>query len=296
MKRNGFLTWFVLASIVLAGLACSLPAGFGGIGSPQPTSSSETAIVQDNTVAPTTIPKTTAIPATAIVKATAVPATATLSPTAKGPNPYPVPLRQGLASLNSYTLKIKIVNNGPTKTDRNENTTRFEVNTKNDSVHTHTDSVSSSADDPTLDSSSSDSYQVGLKSCQVTLSSSTPTGILTDENPLGKDIATTLSYLMDYSISPENPVFAGEETINNVATNHFTFKTSHIGKDSGAVVNKNDGEYWIAKDGQYLVKYSVILELSSDKAGTQLVHSEFTLELSAINQPVNISIPAYCKN
>ena len=295
MKRKGFYTWFGLAFIVLIGLACSLPAGLGGIGNTEPTSTLEAVVVQANTAPPTTTGKTTAIPATATLKNTILAPTATLTPAPKGPNAFPLPLRQGLASLNSYTLKIRIVNNGPSKADRNENTTVFEVNTKNDSIHTHVESLSSSADEPTLESSSSDSYQVGQKSCQVTLSSSTPTGKLADEDPLAKDIAATLSVLMDYTISPENPVFAGEETINNVASNHFTFKTSRLGKDSGAVVNKNSGEYWIAKDGQYLVKYGLILELSTDKAGTQLVHSEISLELSAINQPVNISIPAYCK-
>ena len=212
----------------------------------------------------------------------------------KAPNAIPLPIRQGLTSLNTYRLKIHQVTNGPTKDDKNDTTTLIEVNTKTNSTHTRIESTTSSAEDPKPEKNVSDNYQVGNTSCEISGTSSTPTGKISQDDPFTKDLTNTMANLVDFSLYVENPVFVAEENLNGVAANHFTFKVTRLGKDSGAIVNQNSGEYWVAKDGQYLVKYVVILELSSDKAGTKVMHSETNLELSAINQPIDIAIPANC--
>ena len=91
----------------------------------------------------------------------------------------------------------------------------------------------------------------------------------------------------------EDPVFVAPETVNGIATNHFTFQVSGLGASSGAVVNINQGDYWLAIDGQYIVKYVLIVETSL-AADSQIIHEEISIELTQINQPVNIAFPQGC--
>jgi hypothetical protein len=287
MEKKSAFTWFVLATLLLAALACSLPGNIdlqpAGPAASQPPGPLATTAPQTGTARSATLPPTAAQPPTPTVK-----------PTLKVPNAVPLPLRQGLTSLNSYRLKIHVVNNGPTKDDKSDDTTLIEYNAKNNSTHTHTETISSSSDDPKPEKSVSDNYQIGSTSCQVTTSKSTPSAKVSQDDPLSKDLSNTMLNLIDFNLYTENPLFVAEENLNGVVVNHFTFKVTRLGKDSGMLVNQNSGEYWVAKDGQYLVKYSVILELASDKAGTKLMHSEISIDLSSINQPVEITMPANC--
>jgi len=111
-------------------------------------------------------------------------------------------------------------------------------------------------------------------------------------------MSDTLTQLGDIVIVVENPKFVGAETINGIQANHFKFNVTGLGKKSGAEVTQSAGEYWIAVDGQYLMKYDVVLETRSAPAGNaqaQVMHSETHLDLSKINQPIQISMPAECK-
>jgi hypothetical protein len=293
MKTKAGFTWFVLITLLLAGLACNMPFSISpaDTATPQPIDAAGT---QKPTLPGATAAPQTGASATPASKATALPPTATVKPTTKAPNAIPLPIRQGLTSLNTYRLKIHQVTNGPTKDDKNDTTTLIEVNSKTNSTHTRIESTASSAEDPKPEKNVSDNYTVGNTTCEISGTSSTPTGKITQDDPFTKDLTGTVTNLVDFSLYVENPVFVAEENLNGVAANHFTFKVTRLGKDSGAIVNQNSGEYWVAKDGQYLVKYVVILDISSDKAGTKMMHSETNLELSAINQPIDIAIPANC--
>jgi len=282
MKKKARLTWLVILVLIMASLACNLPfLGIESDATEQPAGAATSA--------------NTAIPG--VPTATRVQPAATITPTPKGPNPIPLPLRQGMASLDTFRIKIQVLTSGPTKADRVENTTLIEANTKTESTHMRLQMTSSSASDPVPETEITDQYSVAGKSCSISTSGSstkTPTGELTESDPIASDIANTFSSLVDYNVYVENPVFVAQETLNGIATNHFTFKVTRLGKESGGVVTQNSGEYWVAKDGQYLVKYRVILELSSDKAGTKVNRSEITIELTSINQPMEITIPANC--
>ena len=91
----------------------------------------------------------------------------------------------------------------------------------------------------------------------------------------------------------DNPVFVATETIHNIPTNHFTFRVSGLGASSGAVVNINQGDYWLAVDGQYIVKYTLIVETSMS-ANSEVLHEEISIEMNQINQPVSIGFPQGC--
>ena len=102
-----------------------------------------------------------------------------------------------------------------------------------------------------------------------------------------------------YDLVPviSKPVFVGAETKNGVPANHFTFEVETAGAESGSVVSVNQGEYWLAVDGQYMVVYSLHLELRTGpaddpKAKVNKMEIEYSLE--KVNQPIEIQLPEDC--
>lgn len=279
MKRNPVFFWTVIFVLILASLACNIPF-LGG--------------EEESTQAPgsTVAPKATLPPGATQPKPSETP-----KPTAKAVNPIPMPLRQGLASLDTYRLTIRLSASGSSSVDKTDMVVLMENNSKANSSHWKMTSTTVSADDPKPQVSITENYKVGDKSCNLSSSSSstkTPTAKIEDSDLVTRDLANSLSFLVDYNLYVENPTFVAEETLNGVITNHFKFKVTQLGKDSGAVVKQNSGEYWVAKDGQYLVKYSVILELTSNKSGAESMRTELNLELASINKAVDIAFPPNC--
>jgi len=91
----------------------------------------------------------------------------------------------------------------------------------------------------------------------------------------------------------DDPVFVAEETIHGIPSNHFSFQVSGLGASSGAVVNLNQGDYWLAIDGQYIVKYVLVVEMSM-AAESEVMREEITIEMNQVNQPVSIAFPQAC--
>ncbi len=63
-------------------------------------------------------------------------------------------------------------------------------------------------------------------------------------------------------------------------------------------MRNNKGDYWLARDGQYLVKYTLALEAATAAEGSaqsQTFKADVVFELSNINTPVAIAFPAFCK-
>ncbi len=280
MKRNALFFWVVILTMVAANLACNVPF-LGEEEQPTQAPVSTSAVTKASPLPGATQPKPTETP----------------KPTAKAANPLPLPLRQGLASLDSYRLTIRAGASGSDTLEKSDMVILMEYNAKTKSTHWKMTSTNVSEDEPKPQVSTSEYYKVGSKSCSLSSSSSstkTPTAKIEDSDLVAQDLANSLSYLVDYNLYAENPVFVAEETLNGVVTNHFKFKVTQLGKDSGAVVKQNSGEYWVAKDGQYLVKYTVLLEMDSDKSGTKTVRTELNLELTLINKTVEIAFPPNC--
>ena len=95
----------------------------------------------------------------------------------------------------------------------------------------------------------------------------------------------------------EDAEFIGEETVNGIETNHFTFQVAGIGDTSGSVATVNQGNYWLAKDGNYIVNYHLKLEIQSAAEGTSESETstmEFAIDLKNINIPLTFTMPPYC--
>jgi len=79
------------------------------------------------------------------------------------------------------------------------------------------------------------------------------------------------------------------DTVNGIPSNHFSFKLAGLGKESGAVVRNNKGDYWLARDGQYLVKYALAFEVATAAQGSaqaQVYKADVTFDLTNVNAPV----------
>ena len=208
----------------------------------------------------------------------------------------PVGLWEGLSSLNSYRLTIRTAANGPEAQDKSQMIYLTEVGSDGDSSHIHSENVSSSADDPEGSSSTSDQYRIGTRTCE--LSSDDDEISVTDEDPMVQEMLNTWVKLVDLVPMVNDPVFVGEEELNGIKTNHFTFTVGGLGVDSGAEVVSSGGEYWLAQDGQYIVKYSALMETRNGPAGdaeTKTMSVEFYIELKDANQNIVISMPEQCQ-
>jgi hypothetical protein len=277
----------VTGVLLLASLACSMPNIGGSSPAQEPVGEAEQVQPQQQSGEGQT--QSGESPAAQIIIITATP-----EPTAIPSQP--IGLWEGLSSLNSYRLTIRAINNGPTAVDRSTNTYVIEMGSNGDSSHTHNESFSSSEDDPEGYFDITDQYQVGDLTCEYADGDYEAT--ITEEDPMIREITDQWFKLIDLLPKVNDPVFVGAEMLNGVMTNHFTFSLEGLGSESGAEVVHKDGEYWLAQDGQYVVKYSVIMETRNGPVGdanTQVVHTEFYIEVTDINQEIVITLPDICQ-
>jgi hypothetical protein len=270
MSRKKIL-FIVISILVLAGLACNM----GGSSS---TKSTEEDNSPSSKAKPTKVPTKTQVP------------TPTPIPSS------PIGLRQGLSSLNSYQLTIRAVSNGPTAVDKSVITSQSDKGSDGESTHVHYETISSSAEYPDEDISTSDQYEVGGRTCSF--SSGDEEVETAETDPFVQEMSDTWFEMIDLVPMVNDPVFVGAEEMNGVMTNHFTFTVSGLGDESGAEVVASTGEYWLAQDGQYIVKYLVVMETRDGPAGdpnTRTLHSEFYIEVQNINQEVVITLPPVCQ-
>ena len=287
MNKKWFLV--VISILVFVSLACNLsditnsnPAQAPATGGEQPDSS------QPSTDQQAQQPQQGAAPTPQVMIVTATP-----EPTAIPSKPLSI--WQGLSSLNSYRLIIRSVMNGPTVSDRNQNTMLVESGSDGDSSHTRYETISSSSEEPEVSNSATDHYAIGNRTCDVDDSSE---ATLEDVDPQAQEIMDAWFKMVDILPMTEDPVFVGAEMVNGVMTNHFTFNITGLGVESGAEVVASNGEYWLAQDGQYAVKYSVIMETRNGPAedpNTHTMHLEFYIEVTDINQPIVITMPPLCQ-
>jgi hypothetical protein len=288
---------FLLVSVlILASLACSI--NLGNTPTPTPDTSMPPAAPAVN---PTTAPqKPTAKPAQAT--ATKVPPSPTPLPPTKTMTPTQIPfkpvgIREGLASLNSYRFKIDTILNGPTAQDKSHTINLIEYNKDSDSSHNQTTVTSSTAKDPKENTITTDTYQIGNKSCTIS-GAEEKNAKITENDPLNQEMREVTGDLMDIIPNIQKAKFIGVETVSGVKTNHFKFTPGGLGKKSGAQVSKSSGDYWLAQDGQYLVKYVLILETRTAPEGNpnaKVMYTEVQINLSDINQAIEISMPANCQ-
>ncbi|HEX7619861.1 MAG TPA: hypothetical protein VF359_01535 [Anaerolineales bacterium] len=205
------------------------------------------------------------------------------------PPANPVSINDGLGSLNSYQMTVKFISTGPDPAQ--SSTTIIETQHSKDTnasyTHLNITVVDSAGSAP--NNTDGNIYRIGNDQCSGSGEDWTWTSMPPNEAEM-LDILTNM-----LSLTPliDTPAFVAQETINGIPTNHFKFKVSGLGVTSGADVIANQGDYWLAIDGQFIVKYSLILETSLNPQ-TNVLHEEISIDVNQINQPVNIAFPQGC--
>jgi hypothetical protein len=211
------------------------------------------------------------------------------------PTPTPIPsvpvgIQAGLASLNSYSLAIENNSTGPTQAEYSH--TRIEIQDSKDldasSTHYTINQLTASDTEPSK--TDNYDYSIGNDTCS---GSDTDGWTYTKNTPQQTEMQKLLAGMMDYHPIIDDPSFVGSEMMNGIMTNHFSFQVSGLGLQSGAQVITNQGDYWLAQDGQYIVKYSLIVE-TQDPSSQANQHLDVLIDLTGINQPVSIAFPAGC--
>jgi hypothetical protein len=253
MKNRAVISLFVL---VLITLACALPTA----GKPTEQTPGETQPPSPNIQSPTGTPPS-----------------------------QPISISEGLASLNSYRTVLSITTSGPDP--KNSTSVVFETQRSkdNDAQFTHITSQSIQDGQPGEGDNDTEIYRIGNDQC----SGSGEDWSYTSMAPNQAEMMDMVMSMFSFSPATADSVFVGEETVNGISTNHFSFKVKGLGVKSGANVTINQGDYWLAVDGQYLVKYSLIAETVVDPQ-TNVIHMETLFEVNDINQPVTVVFPQGC--
>ncbi len=215
------------------------------------------------------------------------------TPTQESVPEQPVALFSGLASLDSYQSTTRIYSTGPGPNTVNETISEVQFDRTAGATRNRMTTKVSDEDNPSLESQEQEQVTIGLETCSF------EDGFweYSQMEPQEKEILSIFSNLYDVVPVISNPVFIGAESKNGVPANHFTFKVEFAGAELGSVVSVNEGDYWLAVDGQYMVAYSLRLELrtgpeSDTEAEVNKVEIEYSLE--NVNQPISIQLPADC--
>jgi len=249
---------------------------------------------QDSTISPgenTAVAGPTGAAAETAVPTDSPQPTAT-EPPGQGPA-EPVPLFAGLASLDSYQSTTRIYSAGPGPNTVSETISEVQFDRATDATHNLMTTKNSDEDNPTLETSQQEQVTIDLERCEL----EDDVWTYNQMEPQEKEMLSIFSNLYDVVPVISNPVFIGPETKNGIATNHFSFEVESAGAESGSVVSVNEGEYWLAVDGQYMVAYSLYYELrtapeSDPEAEVNTLEIEYSLE--NVNQPIDIQLPADC--
>jgi hypothetical protein len=206
------------------------------------------------------------------------------------PNPIPVSINTGLASLNSYIMTVNFESTGPGPKESNTVTIVTQRSKDPDAIFTHY-TLDLVDDKGNVTNGDNDIYRIGNDQCSGSDQDWTWTSLAPNET----EMLNLIPDMMDVTPLIGQPTFVDAETMNDIPSNHFNFKVSGLGVTSGAEVTANQGDYWLAVDGQYIVKYTLVLETRMGPA-MDVMHEEIDVELTNVNQPVNIAFTPACLN
>ena len=208
------------------------------------------------------------------------------------PDPNPVSFQQGLGSLDSYkfTLHFESSNSDGSSMTIDESVESSVIDENNHSIMT---TVNRSADGSDDSSDTTETYNLGTVTCSL----SDGEWEYSEKTVQEKELTDIFSQMVDFVPVIKNPTFVGKETVNGVQANHFTFNISGIGEKSGAQATENQGDYWLAVDGQYIVRYTLTLKVQSapaEKAEAEISTLIVSYDLTDVNVPIVLTQPEGC--
>ena len=252
----------ILSVLIMLAMACNLMTGTGNTNTPQ---------------SPGSTPQSSGNQSAS-----------TLQPTGT-PDPQPVNLNEGLSSLNSYQMTIKINSSGPDPTQSSTMTIESQHSQDQDAYYNQINNIAVEKGGGKPTTSETEIYQIGNDLCTISGKDSSWTSMAPNE----AEMLGLIKNMLGFTPLINNPTFVAQETVNDIPSNHFTFKVPGLGVKSGAEVKINQGDYWLAVDGQYIVKYILVVETNMSD-NSEVLHEEVAIELNQANQPVNIEFPQGC--
>jgi hypothetical protein len=213
--------------------------------------------------------------------------------TGNAPASLTTPVLQGLASLDSYSWSLNAVTIGPAALDRSEMVGTGAMDATANASHQQMTTTDTSADDPEPSTGVTESWTTADSTCNFDGESYT----VEARNPFESDLGSVLSGVFDVVVPAGNAQLVGTEQVAGIDAQHYTFSIEGLGAGSGAQVDSNTGDIWVAADGGYLVKYVVNAAMRSGPAtdaAAEQYSIALTLELTTVNQPVDVATPAGC--
>jgi hypothetical protein len=204
------------------------------------------------------------------------------------PEANPVSINNGLGSLNSYVMRVEFKASGSAASDTSNILVETSHSKDLDATLTHYTMTSVSEGETEPSTNESYMYSIGNDRC----SGSGEDWSWNSYSPEQAEMMDLFKSMIGLTPLIDNPTFVGEEMVNGIPSNHFTFKAPGLGVTSGANVAINQGDYWLAVDGRYIVKYVLIIEENTDPQ--TMIHTEISIDLTQINQPVSIAFPQGC--
>lgn len=267
MKKSHRNLFVVVCILVFISLACNLPFGKSG------GKESENQVQEEG------IPADAPTPEIVVIEE-------------QPPDPKPVSFQEGFGSLDSYKFKVKfeMTNSDGSFSSMDQFVESSVVDENNHSVTT---STSKDVDDTEVNTDTSETYNLGT----VTCSYDGEEWEYSEKSIQEKELTDIFSQMIDFVPVINNPVFIGEENINGTPTNHFQFSVPGIGDKSGAVATVNQGDYYLAIDGRYLVRYTLNLQIQSapeSDSEAEISSLSISYDLYDVNVPISLAKPAEC--
>jgi hypothetical protein len=206
----------------------------------------------------------------------------------------PVPINQGLASLDSYRMTFTNDIYDSVAQERSVSTFVVASDRNADATTSRNETRISTAENEVVSEDVQEQFMIGNQVCQVAAGEAEMT-TMSDTAQVMSDL---MSQVVDFKPLIENPVYVGQDVVNGVPVRTYTFELRSVGAASEVEVDRADGSYAVAVDGDYLVSYRLDLELRTGPEGdpeAESTDSYFELSLEEINQPVEIAFPPNCQ-
>jgi hypothetical protein len=203
------------------------------------------------------------------------------------------PVLGSLTSLNTFEWQLTANSTGPGPQDRQEMSGSGQVDVVN--AASYQKMVQTEVEDGETDTFTTESWRVGDTDC--TFDPDYGEWETETRSPFELDLDGVLPGVFDLVVVADGAQLVGTEQVAGVAARHYTFTVAGLGTGSGAQVTANEGNMWVAEDGGYLVKYQIRVGLRTapaDAAAAEEFLLDLSLELTSINQPLVISLPATC--
>jgi hypothetical protein len=205
----------------------------------------------------------------------------------------PVPVREGLGTLDNYEWHMELATVGPTTAERMSVVTEWSYNSEPLSHYSSITTTNEGPDYDGVESSTTEIYRVENDTCQFDGEDWTYTGA-TDQQ---REVLDVAQRLLDFTIVPENPVEVGQESVAGIPATHWRYSVAGFGADSGALVTANQVDYWVANDSGILLSYSMVIESRSGPTTdteAEVYRVETSMNLTSANTFVPIDLPSDC--